>query len=417
MKLHRPLVNGVVSAIRQTCLSGRQVFGKGKYADKVVPKLLQANKKWGSRDRSFVAENVYEMVRWWRLLSALSRQSAVGSPTVDSSLKDEEIIEMLGVNLILKGFELPEWEEFAGLDAATVLEKKKELESNRKVIQSIPDWLDEMGAAELGDRWDEEIAALNKPAPLALRVNTLRTSKKWLVEKLAEKNNWRATGSSLSRTALVLQKRRNVTSSYFYKKGHFEVQDVGSQCIAPFLQVKPGMAVIDACAGAGGKSLHLAVLMKNTGQILALDTEPHKLVELQKRIVRNRTKIIQTQLVAPNRHMNMFTNSADRLLLDVPCSGLGRLRRSPDTKWKLTPAFIEKVKIKQAEIFQEYSGMLKAGGKLVYATCSILPSENEKQVERFLANNKNFKLEDERFISPAKDGFDGYYMARIGRFK
>jgi 16S rRNA (cytosine967-C5)-methyltransferase len=185
--------------------------------------------------------------------------------------------------------------------------------------------------------------------------------------------------------------------------------------IAPFLQVKAGMSVIDACAGAGGKALHLATLMHNLGALIAMDTEGHKLEELRKRAQRNGIHIIETRTIDSPKVIMRFHNMADRLLLDVPCSGLGVLRRNPDTKWKLKPEFLDSIRATQAEIIQNYSKMVKIGGKMVYATCSILPSENQNQVAAFLNNNKNWQLEEDKTVTAHADGFDGFYMARLAR--
>ncbi|MFQ5445883.1 MAG: RsmB/NOP family class I SAM-dependent RNA methyltransferase [Saprospiraceae bacterium] len=400
MKLHRPLVHGVADALRE-------IFQEKKYAGNVIERLLKSNRKWGSRDRAFVAENVYDMVRWWRFILAVD-----GGPEPGNSFKDGDLIRLIGVNLILKNVELPDWEEFEGLNANDIFEKKKSLESERKIVQSIPDWLDETGAGELGAGWEPELAALNKTAPVVLRTNTLKTTKEELQTQLAEAG-WPAEPVSLAPDALVLAKRGNVLQTTLFKKGFFEVQDAGSQCIAPFVQAEPGMRVIDACAGAGGKTLHLAALMQNKGSIVALDTETRKLKELHRRARRHGIRIVQTRPILSGKVVSRLRQTADRLLLDVPCSGLGVLRRNPGAKWKLTPEFLTNVKTVQADILQQYSTMLKPGGRMVYATCSILPSENERQVETFLRNNRHFKLLEERKISPAKDGFDGFYMAAL----
>ncbi|MEK7257471.1 MAG: RsmB/NOP family class I SAM-dependent RNA methyltransferase [Bacteroidota bacterium] len=404
IKLHRPLAQAVAEALDA-------IFSQKKYADKVIERLLKSNPKWGSRDRAFIAENVYEIVRWHRLLQALSnRQSPITSH--QSPVTNHQL---LGINLILKGFELPAWEIFARLEPTAIFERKKALEADRKIAQSIPDWLDELGVAELGETaWSAEIAALNRPAEVVLRVNTLKTSKLEL-KKLLSTEGWETAEPDLAPDALVLQRRGNIFQTDLFKNGFFEVQDAGSQCIAPFLQVEPGMRVIDACAGAGGKSLHLACLMHNRGNLIALDTEAWKLDELQKRARRNGAHIIQTRPIESTKTIKRLHDSADRLLLDVPCSGLGVLRRNPDAKWKLSLEIIEKVKVLQAKILAEYSRMLRPGGLMVYATCSILPSENERQVAKFLAENSQFELVEERKISPVSDGFDGFYMARMQR--
>jgi len=174
------------------------------------------------------------------------------------------------------------------------------------------------------------------------------------------------------------------------------------------------MRVVDACAGGGGKTLHLAALMKNKGRIIAMDTEDWKLDELKKRARRaGASDIIETRVIDSSKVIKRLENSADQLLLDVPCSGLGVLRRNPDAKWKLSADFIEKVKIQQLEILSQYSSMLKPGGVLVYSTCSIFPSENEKQVESFLqSEGGKFDLLEQKTLLPSA-GFDGFFMARM----
>jgi 16S rRNA (cytosine967-C5)-methyltransferase len=176
------------------------------------------------------------------------------------------------------------------------------------------------------------------------------------------------------------------------------------------------MRVIDACAGAGGKTLHLAALMQNKGRILALDTEEWKLKELKKRARRaDASNLIETRLIDSTKAIKRLAQSADRLLLDVPCSGLGVLRRNPDAKWKLSPEFLARMHTLQQELLASYSAMVKPGGILVYSTCSILPSENRAQIDRFLAGpGKGFEfLEDEALMPSA--GFDGFYMCRLRR--
>jgi 16S rRNA (cytosine967-C5)-methyltransferase len=214
--------------------------------------------------------------------------------------------------------------------------------------------------------------------------------------------------------ALILEERQNIFTRQQFKDGLFEVQDAGSQLIAPFLQVKPGMRVIDACAGGGGKTLHLAALMQNKGRIIAMDIESWKLDELKKRARRaGASNNIETRLIDSSKVIKRLENSADRLLIDVPCSGLGVLRRNPDAKWKLSPEFIQEVKATQQSILNDYCDMLKTGGVMVYSTCSILPEENEDQVQMFLEHHKGqFELEAQRMILPS-EGFDGFFMARL----
>ncbi|MFM7485408.1 MAG: RsmB/NOP family class I SAM-dependent RNA methyltransferase, partial [Cytophagales bacterium] len=173
--------------------------------------------------------------------------------------------------------------------------------------------------------------------------------------------------------------------------------------------------VIDACAGAGGKTLHLASLMQSKGRIIALDTEAWKLEELKKRARRAGASNVEPRLIENSKTIKRLENSCDRLLLDVPCSGLGVLKRNPDAKWKLNLDFIERVKELQQHILADYCNLVKPGGMLVYSTCSILPSENEEQLNTFLQNQSGkFELQEQKTILPSQ-GFDGFYMARIVR--
>lgn len=396
MKLHPVLLKAVAEALND-------IFRNGKYADKVIERLLKSNPKWGSRDRAFLAETIYECVRWWRLYAYLSQSV---------SLSIDEVKGVIGAHLVLKYEQ--NLDEFKSLDFEKLKTRKAAI-SDRAIKHSIPDWLDEVGANELGEaQFEAELIALNKPAQVVLRCNELKTSVLDLQKKLRALE-WETKTTPLSKDALVLQKRANVFQSELFKNGFFEVQDAGSQTIAPFLQVEPGMRVVDACAGAGGKSLHLATLMQNKGRIIALDTEGWKLEELQRRARRNGIFNIETRTIETTKVVKRLYETADRVLLDVPCSGLGVLRRNPDTKWKLKPDFLDEIRATQATILENYTKIARVGGKIVYATCSILPSENENQVKAFLEKNKNYKWLDERKITPASDGFDGFYMALLER--
>ncbi len=396
MKLHPVLIKAVGEALND-------IFRNGKYADKVIERLLKSNPKWGSRDRAFLAETIYDCVRWWRLYAYLSQSV---------SLSIDEVKGVVGAHLVLKYEQnLP---EFPSLNFEKLKTRKAEI-TDRAFKHAIPDWLDEIGVQELGAAaFEAELVALNKPAQVVLRCNELKISVLDLQKKLRALE-WESKTTPLSKEALVLQKRGNVFQTELFKNGFFEVQDAGSQTIAPFLQVEPGMRVIDACAGAGGKSLHLATLMENKGRVIALDTEGWKLEELQRRARRNGIFNIETRTIETTKTVKRLYETADRVLLDVPCSGLGVLRRNPDAKWKLKPDFLNEIRATQATILENYAKMARIGGKIVYATCSILPSENENQVKAFLEKNKNYKWLDERKITPATEGFDGFYMALLER--
>ncbi len=399
MRLHRNLVLAVIHALDL-------IYNENEYADKVVQKTLKLDKRWGVRDRKFVAETIYDMVRWKRLYNEIAG-------TKEHYSRDN-LWKNFAVWATLKGIDLPDWRYFEGTPTRRIKGKFDELQSIRKFRESIPDWLDETGEAELGKQWDVEIKELNKQARVILRTNTLKTNRKELQRLLHEEEIETETVPSAP-DALVLVERKNVFLSQAFKKGLFEVQDASSQLVAPFLDVKPGQKVIDACAGAGGKTLHLASLMENKGQIIALDIHGHKLAELKKRAKRDGAHNIETRTIEGTKSIKKLKGKADRVLIDAPCSGIGVLKRNPDSKWKLNADFIDRIRKTQAEILDQYASMVKTGGKLVYATCSILPSENEKQVKAFLANHKEFEMIKDKKVSPAASGFDGFYMALLER--
>ena len=392
MRLYRNLSVAVVDALGE-------IFVNKKYADKVIEKVLKANPKWGARDRRFIAETTYDIVRWHRLFKELAEADEL------------DFWKLLGVWCVWSRAELPEWDELKGINRARIEARYESLKSNRVLRESIPDWLDELGQTELGTAWDKELAALNEEAKVVLRVNTLKTSRKEL-QFILEEEEISTEAPQEFPDALILDQRQNIFTRQAFKDGLFEVQDAGSQLIAAYMQVQPGMRVIDACAGAGGKTLHLASLMQNKGRIIAMDTEDWKLEELKKRARRASAGNIETRVIESSKTIKRLENSADRLLLDVPCSGLGVLKRNPDAKWKLNLDFINRVKELQQHILVDYSTMLKSGGLLVYATCSLFPSENENQVQQFLKSHANFELLDQNVVRPS-EGFDGFYMARI----
>jgi 16S rRNA (cytosine967-C5)-methyltransferase len=200
-----------------------------------------------------------------------------------------------------------------------------------------------------------------------------------------------------------------------FKKGLFEVQDASSQLVAAYLDVQPGMKVVDTCAGAGGKTLHLASLMENKGQLIAMDIYESKLKKLKIRARRNGAHNIDTKVIDSTKPIKKLYNKADRVLIDAPCSGIGVLRRNPDSKWKLQPEFLDEIRKTQQEILVQYSKMVKPGGKLVYATCSVLPSENQDQVKTFLKSNTEFTFVSDQKILASESGYDGFYMALLER--
>ncbi|MFN4076204.1 MAG: RsmB/NOP family class I SAM-dependent RNA methyltransferase [Cloacibacterium sp.] len=396
--IHRNLLIGIHDALQET------FFEKNKYADKVIERLLKAHKKWGSEDRKVVSEIFYNIIRWKKRLEYYIGEGA----------KPNNIYRLILAYLLWSETEYKKFEEFQGIKVADIITKLKKGTVPTKAFEhSIPDWLVETLEKELGENWEKEMIALNEQAPTILRANSLKTSTKHLIEELKHENveSFQVPGFE---NAVQLKEKKNVFLTSAFKDGLFEVQDAGSQKIGEFLDVKPGMRVVDACAGAGGKTLHLAALMENKGQIIAMDIHGWKLAELKRRAKRAGAHNIETREITDNKVIKRLHEKADRLLIDAPCSGLGVLKRNPDSKWKIDQDFIDRIRKEQETILQDYSKIIKKGGKMVYATCSILPSENNEQVENFLKNNPDFKLVKEEKVMPST-GFDGFYMALIER--
>jgi len=402
LRLHRNLVYTVIDSIRD-------IFNEGVYADKAVEKALKRDKRWGSRDRKFVAETIYEIVRWKRLYAEIAN--------VKEPFDRNNLWRIFSVWCVLKGIALPDWNQIEPTPTRRIKGKFDELSKIRKFRESIPDWIDNVAISELGEElWTKELATLNKQAEVILRTNTLNTTKKEL-QKILQDESIFTEFIPNHEDALRLIERANVFKTEAFKNGYFEVQDASSQLVAEYLEVEPGMKVIDTCAGAGGKTLHLASFMKNKGQIIAMDIYESKLRKLKVRARRNKVHNIDTRIIDSTKPIKKLHGKADRVLIDAPCSGLGVLRRNPDSKWKLQPEFLENIKKVQQEILQQYSKMVKQGGKLVYATCSVLPSENQNQIAEFLdsESGKDFELVKDHKVLAHISGFDGFYMAQLER--
>lgn len=402
MKLHRNLVYTTIDSLNA-------IFNDGQYADKMVAQALKKDKRWGSHDRKFVAETIYEIVRWKRLYAEIAE--------VKEPFDRENLWRIFAVWAVLRSYPIPDWQQIVGTPERKIKGRFDELSKQRTLRESIPDWMDALCVAELGEKiWSQEIAAQNQPAKVILRANTLKTNKEALRAVLMDLDI-ETEFLTNQPDALVLKERANVFLTTAFKDGFFEVQDANSQLVAQFLDVEPGMRVVDTCAGAGGKTLHLASLMQNKGQLIAMDLYESKLKQLKLRAKRNGAFNIEYRIIDSTKVIKKLEEKADRVLIDAPCSGLGVLKRNPDAKWKLQPEFIENIKKVQAEVLESYARIVKPGGKLVYATCSILPSENKEQVQKFLLTpmGKNFSFVKELQLLASDSGFDGFYMAQLER--
>jgi 16S rRNA (cytosine967-C5)-methyltransferase len=390
VRIHRTLAEGCAGILGE-------VFEGGRVLDRVLEHAFRANPKWGKRDRGFIAETVFEVTRWRRALGFV--------------VQGETIEALCAAQWNRAGLEIPDWWTWQGCQVAEMTAREELLGSEPRAIhESVPDWMDSRGAQELGHLWDAELAALNRRAPVFLRVNRLRLTPAEAIGWLGE-NGVIATQVEGAPDALVLPEGKSLPKG-LAGEGLVEIQDAGSQAIAPLLEVEPGMRVIDACAGAGGKTLHLAALMQGQGEIVAMDVSATKLSELRRRAAKAGTRIIRTETWREDT-LKRYGGWADRVLIDAPCSGLGTLRRQPDLKWRLSEAALEKTRRLQRRLLDHYPGLLKPGGKLVYATCSVLTSENEQQIETLRERDGRFEIEETRRISPAATGWDGFFAARL----
>jgi len=377
----------------------RAIFWENIYASKAIQSTLRGHEDWGEREKAVLSELAYDIIRHWRLLWYLLEKKP--------SSNEQDLQKLVHMYLLFKGLK--------NQDTSALKRRLESVKHLRVFAQSLPDWLDERGEQELKERWGPVIKTLNTPAELDIRVNTLRTTKKQLITILRKEG---VIAKPLERypDALRLAEKRNVFSLPSFSEGLFEMQDAASQLVCHVLDPQEGMRVVDACAGEGGKTLHLATLMKNKGKVIALDTQEWRLKELRKRAVKAGIDTIETRCISSSKIYKRLEGTADRLLLDAPCSGLGTLRRNPDIKWKLTSDDLDRLIALQQDLLERYSPLTKTGGRMVYSVCSILPSECEAQIARYLQTHSDtFRLISEHRCWPNTDGTDGFYMALLER--
>lgn len=302
--------------------------------------------------------------------------------------------------------------------AAMFRTPKKPVDAER--AYSFPGWL---WGSLLDGRDPKDLArladALLEQSPVALRVNRLKATKPEVLE-LLKTNGIEAREGTLAPDAVVLSGRVPRSALPRLDDGWIEVQDEGSQLVSLFGGVRPGMIVIDACAGAGGKALHLAALMENTGRVVALDRDSSRLERLAPRARRSGASIIE---VLPDP---ASLPDADLVVVDAPCSGTGTMRRNPEARWRLTSAMVVAVRQAQTELLHQWAGKVRMGGALLYATCSLLAEENEHQVRAFLTAHPEFTLDPPAdfpvalrggmlVLEPHTHGCDGFFAARLRR--
>jgi 16S rRNA (cytosine967-C5)-methyltransferase len=383
----------------------KKVMESGFTTEKTIHYQFKNNRISDDYDRGIIAETSYELIRNWRLLLEIHNNYP---PKLEI-----DYYKLLATWLILNKQEIPKIQQFRNINKLDILSHFELISNIRKIKYSIPDWFDQAGFMAYGADWESELKAFNQSPPIYVRTNRLKVKPAEL-SLLLKKEGFDNSPVEKAPDALKIASRLNIFGSKYYKEGFFEVQDAGSQLIGMYLDAKPGMRVVDTCAGNGGKTLHLACLMQNKGKIVALDTQEEKIQTLKSRLAKAGVDIVETRVIEGTKSTKRLNESFDRVLIDAPCSGTGSIRHNPEIKWKMNTERLEKIKNIQSILLTSYSEMLKPGGIMVYATCSILPSENQEQVQRFLEKKKGaYELVKEQTVLASQTGFDGFYMAQI----
>ena len=268
------------------------------------------------------------------------------------------------------------------IDVANLMERHR---------HNLPEWLLQPLKEQLGDEFWPMVESLNQPGGLDLRVNALKDKRADVQKELAVAGI-KSTPTPYSPWGLRVQGKPSLSKLESFARGAFEVQDEGSQLLALLLDAKRGEMVVDFCAGAGGKTLAIGAAMRSTGRLYAFDTSAHRLEALKPRLARSGLSNVHPAAIAHERddRVKRLAGKIDRVLVDAPCSGLGTLKRNPDLKWRQSLKAVEDMAVTQAAILQSAARLLKPGGRLVYATCSLLPQENEAVADAFTTGNPDF---------------------------
>ncbi len=416
-------------------------------ADAVIGQFFRARKYLGSRDRRFIAETAYGTLRHQERCDETLRR--IGTDPATTTSEGRALLEALAYLVTVEGRTdiraediaelLPDGEESPDAERiAKVLERLQAEPPDVTTMEpaqrySFPAWLVDRLRAEYGSGEAEAImASLNEPAPLTIRANLLKGPVEEARRRLEAEGLPTSTGR-FAPGALNLSKRVNLFGLTSFKEGWFEVQDEGSQMLPLLVDPRPNAKVLDACAGAGGKTLAFAALMKNRGEIVAADIHDHRLEELRRRSRRAGAFNIRVQRTERTAELaSSHPAGFDVVFVDAPCSGIGTIRRNPGMKWTVTERTIEELSMKQLDILTQAAGVVRPGGLLVYATCTLLSAENEAVVRQFLGATPEFSPEPPKdrlealgvegglsgdFVKllPHRHGTDGFFAAFLRR--
>ena len=412
-------------------------------ADDVAADYFRRRRYIGSKDRAQVARHVYSVLRhravldWWVAragkgeIGIAPRSRMMAALAIAEGEPEAEIAASFDGGKFRPNALAPAEEKLVhGLAGRSL----RHPAMPRAVANDVPDWLLPHLEDVYGDRLEEEMAGLNTAAPVDLRVNLLKTDRAGARRALAAEHV-RAAPTPYSPVGLRLAERVPLSSLAAFKDGLVEVQDEASQLAALLLGTRPGMRVVDFCAGAGGKTLALAAAMRNRGKIIACDTAGWRLDRSGQRLRRAGATNVERRALASERDpwVKRHARSFDRVLVDAPCLGIGSWRRNPDAKWRATPQDLAELQVRQHDILASAARLVKPGGRLAYVTCSLLREENEAQAERFLTETADFALVptaqawagslatpcpvdgDYLRLTPAQHGTDGFFVAMFER--
>ena len=353
-------------------------------ADGTLSRYFREHPRLGSRERGVIAEAIYGLLRNKSVYTSFSES---GSGSAMRRLTLLGLADAVGIDSL------------GGLteDEDAWLRRVMDIDRTHLPLalkSNLPDWLWQKLQSKFGEENAMKLAtSLNTPASLDLRVNTLKSNRDDVIASLAQAPII-AEPTPFSATGLRVLKKPSIQNLPLFKDGTIEVQDEGSQVLAQLVGAKRGEMVADFCAGAGGKTLALGAIMRNTGRLYAFDISEKRLAKLKPRLARSGLSNVHPVVIAHERDAKIkrLAGKLDRVLVDAPCSGLGTLRRNPDVKWRQTEKGVAELNEKQASILDSAARLVKAGGRLVYATCSILDEENEGIVSHFLSNHPDFEL-------------------------
>ncbi|MBX2992576.1 MAG: methyltransferase domain-containing protein [Bacteroidetes bacterium] len=419
-------------------------------ADSMVKDFFRTRHYLGSKDRRFISETLYDILRNYRLVRFHAedgiKRAGIIAPHVPSLLiyisytlkigKEEPAVILPDIQGMWRiSFPKVECEVVLKAIGSSSFPIEIENASFRKLglLYSIPDFIVEEWVGRFGEAKAVQICeSMNRPAPITIRVNTLKATVEACQERLA-REGIASKRTQLSPFGLVLEKRINSQALQSFKDGWFEMQDEGSQLLSMLLEPKQGSLVVDACTGGGGKTLHLAALMNNEGEIHSIDIDERRLFNIRVRLQRAGITIAELHHQKKgDSSIVALKNSADSVLIDAPCSGVGTFRRNPAAKLNVSEGYVRRVAVTQQSILAAYSDLVKPGGRLVYTTCTLLRLENEDVVEKFLSlhpefelvsatdilRNQNVPLEsDSPFLTllPHIAGTDGFFAAVMRR--